>query len=141
MILFSTVLPAGKYVVGDPCYAFQGVWDHVLAAHRAQHDSTQFTYGGLQLVFCDAGGATDDEGFQYPVDSATFGIVPLGLVTADRDWLFKEETFARRDDRPVVRQRGAVLIESTQPVVVKLSVAGRYRTLFVDEKRFDLYEA
>lgn len=133
---FSCELPAGKYVVCDPCYCFEhetGTWERVLEAINRAKPSPLFVFDGKQLVFFQAEHVTGD-GFMYPVDSSSFGIVPLELVESEREWLLKEETIQLGESETAVRERGALLVESDTPVRVVLDG----NVLFVGQHEFDL---
>lgn len=132
------ILPAGKYVVCDPCYCFEhGTYtlERILDAWRINERNPRITYAGKQLLFFNAQGAEGD-GWDYPVDSATFGVTPVELVETPHDWLFREEFFMRRGGKPMVSQRGALLIESEGPLVCKRE--GRW--LHVGNLSFDIGE-
>jgi hypothetical protein len=86
-------LPPGEYYIGDPCYAIpDDEWDAFLDAWDEQLGRTNdgdgrssgiFEFKGLKVFagFTAHGDGTFDS---YPVDSGTFGAVPVALV-GDRE--------------------------------------------------------
>lgn len=81
-------LPAGKYLVGDPCYAFDNrSWDIVLENGFLIKDEIGHSsrFAGRRLIgFTTAfgdGTYFDQEGREYPVDAGMIGVVPVESAT------------------------------------------------------------
>lgn len=82
------VIPAGTYVVGDPCYVVPDeCWDDYLDAanYRTMHVLAATIDGhpvvGVGTAFGD-GGYEDAQGRTYSVDAGLIGLVPVALVSA-----------------------------------------------------------
>lgn len=88
-------VPAGKYVLGDPCYCFSSgpagnLWDELGESCDWFQDSPvgTVTVGGKQYNVLGFGTAygdgeySDNYGQSYPVDAGLIGLVPLELVEA-----------------------------------------------------------
>lgn len=81
-----TTLPAGKYYIGDPCYAFDDSWGDVLK-------ETDFFYAEPCTIGTSrlAAGSTaygdgeyyDQENTAYPVDAGLIGALPINLLKRD----------------------------------------------------------
>ena len=73
-------LPAGTYVIGDPCYAFPGrLWSELLSANGCFDEKPMvefegITVLGLETMFGD-GVYLGSDGFSYCVDSGLIGAV------------------------------------------------------------------
>ena len=85
----SAVLPAGQYIVGDPCYAVedQGLWMSLLESadfetnpdiYEAQHKQHQFT--AVSTLHGD-GLYYDEQGRSYGVDAGLIGVTPAPNAT------------------------------------------------------------
>ncbi len=85
--MFGTVtLPAGKYYIGDPCYAFDESWGNIL-------DETDFFNKegatiGMFPVFAAStahgdGAYYDQDRCEYPVDAGMIGAMPLECLLLD----------------------------------------------------------
>jgi hypothetical protein len=85
----SAVLPAGQYIVGDPCYAVeeQGLWMSLLESadfgsnphvYEAQHKQHQFT--AVSTLYGD-GVYEDEQGRSYGVDAGLIGVTPAPNAT------------------------------------------------------------
>lgn len=84
----KTTLPAGKYFIGDPCYAvFDHEWDEYLDPYFKYCDKHGYrtgcglTHNGRQCftsstAFGD-GVYDDQEGNSYPVDAGMIGATPV----------------------------------------------------------------
>ena len=91
----QVVLPAGRYVIGDPCYHVPDEeWDHVLSESNFfegqcwSHFETKAGTKGTVVAFSTAygdGEYEDAAGRKYPVDAGLIGIIPLDDVAADLD--------------------------------------------------------
>lgn len=105
----SVTVPAGRYVVGDPCYAIaDDAWDAWLEAA----DYQQLNQGktileakvdghlcvGVTTKYGD-GEYCDQYGRSYPVDAGLIGLVPCQVATAD-----------------VVEDKNSVVLEFSEPV-------------------------
>ena len=114
----SEALEAGKYWVGDPCYAFddQEAWmallysadfenrDLLEAAANTAVGEFAFTASG---TYCGDGCYPDDEGNTYPVDAGLIGVVrpeeaevpePFGMRLVE----FDEPFTVRYEDGDIV---------------------------------------
>lgn len=75
------VLPAGKYFIGDPCYAFQvdGSWDVVLEKSDYFSRPSVEIDGKVLCAFSTVWGDgeyLDQNDNAYPVDAGLIGVVP-----------------------------------------------------------------
>ncbi len=80
------ILPAGKYYIGDPCYvldaaAMNAVTDKMTSGEAA---SSVFEVNGHMMwahfTQYGDGAFADQNGAEYPVDSAALSAVPIDLV-------------------------------------------------------------
>jgi len=84
----EVVMPAGRYYVGDPCYAIesQELWmqflescDYFRASHVA-HVGVAKVIVGFSTAYGD-GVYQDQQGREYPVDAGLLGVVPIAWWT------------------------------------------------------------
>lgn len=90
----AVMVPAGKYVLGDPCYVVpDDKWDQLLA-------SCEYFQGGpIGKVdgHCVLGFGTkwgdgcyvDQYGFKYPVDAGLIGLVPIEFAQIQESPFFE----------------------------------------------------
>lgn len=85
-----TLLPAGKYFVGDPCYAFNHMtWDELMKVvysipflpNFIQIDDEKFMWS--EYTAYGDGCYFDQRGNEYGVDSGTIGVVPFEYFEED----------------------------------------------------------
>lgn len=78
------IVPAGKYFLGDPCYAVPDrLWDKLLGSCRFFADCVGEVEGHKVLGFGTAHGDgvyEDQFGNEFPVDAGLIGLVPEALV-------------------------------------------------------------
>lgn len=80
----DTILPAGKYYIGDPCYVFSGkydLWGQVLEASdylEVPCDLPNIKIWAASTKYGDGQYATFD--YTFSVDSGCIGIVPMETV-------------------------------------------------------------
>jgi hypothetical protein len=84
----EVTVPAGQYVIGDPCYAVPDKdWDDLLLSCNYFRNPIGYVVDGLQK-FAVLGFGTKwgdgcylgTDGNQYPVDAGLIGLVPIDLV-------------------------------------------------------------
>lgn len=79
-------VPAGTYVLGDPCYCFaddSGTWEELLEITDYFRQPLAELLEGIVLGFPTAHGDGiffDNDGYEYPVDSGMIGLVSIELV-------------------------------------------------------------
>jgi hypothetical protein len=88
-ILKVATLPAGRYVVGDPCYAIpDNKWMEWLEAadymiqdreHVLLADVFGYPCVGVSTMYGD-GMYVDDNGHNFPVDAGLIGLVPTAVA-------------------------------------------------------------
>lgn len=80
-------VPAGTYVLGDPCYAVPDeLWDAACDASqcfrrptaRVSYEGTEYVVLGFITAYGD-GMYKGSNGRTYPVDAGLIGLVPIGL--------------------------------------------------------------
>lgn len=108
-------LKKGKYYVGDPCYIFGKSWDKVL------NDTAYFDNGEIVKVFgkdCIAGGTaygdgtyTDNFGREYNVDAGLIGVLPVSLISIDKEYTLKQ----------IEKHKGMHIIEFKEDFEVSIS--------------------
>lgn len=97
----SFILPAGTYVITDPCYVIER-WDKTISDTNCFNEPGVFqmdghVYCGIGTMYGD-GLYYDNYGIQYPVDSGLIGAVSVELVILERKCTdYKTVTF----DTPV----------------------------------------
>ena len=78
-------VPAGKYVLGDPCYSVSDEhWDSLLASCEYFNHPVGTVKDMNVLAFSTKWGDgcyTDQFGVEYGVDSGLIGLVPIALAT------------------------------------------------------------
>ena len=78
--LHAFSLPAGRYWVGDPCYAVRGD-DYFTFLDKAEDDGVNTFKGNEFLVVSTGGdGAWDYNGQTYGVDAGMLAVLPAALV-------------------------------------------------------------
>lgn len=107
----EVTVPAGKYVLGDPCYAVpDDCWDDLLEScdyfrspigHITLDYTKKFQVLGFGTRWGDGCYAGSD-GKSYPVDAGLIGLVPIELVEnilehSDYIVTFKKNTVCRSD--------------------------------------------
>ena len=111
--------PAGRYFLGDPCYALSQ--EHYDLVSDLDYDSYVDINGlGRVAVFCSRGDGyvVDEEGVQYSLDSGTIGVVPVdGLMLQDLQRLKRlgrivDFDSANRPVSPYVDENGYDCFES-----------------------------
>jgi hypothetical protein len=85
----EVIVPAGQYVLGDPCYAVPDEhWDDLLASCDYFHSpvghitidyAKKFHVLGFGTRWGD-GCYSGSDGKEYPVDAGLIGLVPIELV-------------------------------------------------------------
>lgn len=102
----KVVVPAGKYVLGDPCYSISDGWVDLLHTCDFFNDPIGTLRGhqvlGFQTCYGD-GCYADQDGNEYPVDAGLIGLVPCELaVTHVTDGTriveFAHDTICTNDD-------------------------------------------
>jgi hypothetical protein len=84
----DVVVPAGQYVLGDPCYAVPDEnWEELLASCDYFRNPVGLIRDGLQTFYVLGFGTRwgDGEywgsnGMSYPVDAGLIGLVPVEIV-------------------------------------------------------------
>ena len=88
----TAAVAAGRYWFGDPCYALgadKSLWrEWVAASAEASHDFQEpvsgASYRGFPVVAASTlygdGTYSGSDGFSYPVDSGSLGVVPAALL-------------------------------------------------------------
>lgn len=94
-------VPAGKYVLGDPCYAVSSApredsrvdlwaeggescdWFESSPVAKVMVKGTEYRYLGFPTAWGD-GTYTGSDGFSYPVDAGLIGLVPVEIADTDR---------------------------------------------------------
>lgn len=79
----SFILPAGTYVITDPCYVIKR-WDQVITDTdcfdtTGVYQLSGYNYCGIGTMYGD-GSYYDNYGVEYPVDSGLIGAVAVELV-------------------------------------------------------------
>lgn len=86
----TVTLPAGEYLVGDPCYAFRESWGEALdSLYRGTGDPVDgrgevrnYAFAAFTTAHGD-GEYLDGQGRRYGVDSGMLGAVPAELAEAE----------------------------------------------------------
>lgn len=95
------LVPAGTYVLGDPCYVVPDeLWIPLLESNnyfgnpvgRVTHGGVEYTVMGFHTAYGD-GEYMDQAGFVYSVDSGSIGLVPIELADDPSDDLSQVVTF------------------------------------------------
>ena len=92
------ILPAGKYVISDPCYVIpRDEWTEFLTDTnmagdmRKGHIAKTYEWKGYKLFVRNTehgdGVYNDKFGNEFGVDAGIIGCIPLDLVDNDRVWL------------------------------------------------------
>lgn len=93
----KVVVPAGKYFLGDPCYAVPNrLWDKLLGSCKFFAHCVGEVDGHNVLGFNTAYGDgvyEDQFGNEFPVDAGLIGLVPEALVD-------RQEFFERYPEAP-----------------------------------------
>ena len=84
----DVVVPAGQYVLGDPCYAVPNDdWDELLASCDYFRNPIGLVRDGLQTFYVlgfstrwGDGEYLGSNGMSYPVDAGLIGLVPVEMV-------------------------------------------------------------
>lgn len=109
MKIDTVCVPAGKYVLGDPCYTVPDEdWDKLLKScdyfKRPVGISGGFEVLAFHTQFGD-GTYRDQNNNKYPVDAGLIGLVPIEYAVIDEDYVyptqyveFDKPTMCRRDD-------------------------------------------
>lgn len=123
----SVMVPAGTYVLGDPCYVIEGDdWDAVLTNSNYFGNPIGFARGVAMLGFHTAYGDgcyQGSDGYSYGVDAGLIGLVPLSLAEkhsgfADSDHRiieFTNETLCTNENG--VMNFGSIRIDTTEEVL------------------------
>lgn len=78
-------IPAGRYFLGDPCYAVPDeLWHDLLASCDYFNEPVGNVAGHRVVAFSTAygdGEYYDNQGRRYPVDAGLIGVVPEALAT------------------------------------------------------------
>lgn len=77
----SIVIPAGTYILGDPCYFNRSIWDELLQDSGFFEEPVATSLTGTRVVafptmFGD-GEYRDQYGNTYPVDAGLIGVTPF----------------------------------------------------------------
>lgn len=106
--MVSVTVPAGVYVIGDPCYSLASVqWDTVLDTSYHFSQPIGYVDGNAVLGFETADGDgtyVGSDGFEYSVDAGLIGLVPVSLASpieedAPRKIIeFKQDTVCTNDN-------------------------------------------
>jgi len=93
----NVTMPAGKYVLGDPCYCFpqdkHNLWMKLLESCEFFQEPIGEVSGAKILGFSTAygdGGYPGSDGFNYPVDAGLIGLVPYDFAVSI-GWEFRED--------------------------------------------------
>ena len=91
----QVVVPAGRYFLGDPCYAVpDAFWEHFGASNDWWQKGPIAEYNGMKVLgFGTAFGDGEylgTNGHHYPVDSGMIGLVPEKLALMALGKLGKE---------------------------------------------------
>lgn len=109
MRIDTVYVPAGKYVIGDPCYTVpDDDWIKLLESCEYFNRPVGISGGYEVLAFPTAYGDgvyRDQRGNVYPVDAGLIGLVPVEYAQIDEDRFyptqfveFKTLTACRRDE-------------------------------------------
>ena len=109
--------PAGKYYIGDPCYALsEDIYDNCWGEAKYALGKMSTPLGDFIVASTAYGDGeyVDDDGFKYPVDSGTIAVIPWTMCeqmdeteanTCGRVHVFEDDgTFEEED--------GVITIES-----------------------------
>lgn len=81
---YTVTVPAGEYVLGDPCYAVpMDDWEPLLVSCNHFRDTSVGTVRGFQVLAFGTGGDGSypgTDGVWYAVDAGMIGLVPMGLA-------------------------------------------------------------
>ena len=109
------VLPAGKYIIGDPCYLFDDNWDDILGDNDFfECDLCNQKINGLDVAIMPTehgdGCYYDSNDFQYCVDAGLIGIMPYELL----HWENKrtEDEILKGELMRVVEYLAPILVET-----------------------------
>lgn len=101
----SVVVPAGKYVLGDPCYVVPDKdWGDLLASCNYFNQPVGSVGDFKVLSFGTKWGDgcyRDNNGNIYPVDAGMIGLVPFAYAEIESDSVivsFSEPTLCQNDD-------------------------------------------
>lgn len=86
MTIRERILPAGKYIIGDPCYLFDDNWSDILDDNDYfECDLDKQVINGLGVAVMPTehgdGSYYDSDEFEYGVDAGLIGIMPYELLT------------------------------------------------------------
>jgi hypothetical protein len=101
----SVVVPAGRYVLGDPCYVVPDKdWGDLLASCNYFNQPVGSVGDFKVLSFVTKWGDgcyQDNNGNTYPVDAGMIGLVPFAYAETESDSVivsFSEPTLCQDDD-------------------------------------------
>ena len=84
----TVTMPPGDYILGDPIYNVTEALREHYCSEAYRHDNSPFTVNGKEcLIFQTAHGdgcLSGSDGFDYPVDSAAIGLLPVELTHPDQ---------------------------------------------------------
>lgn len=89
-------LPAGTYIIGDPCHHGWVKSDFEKIQNKTTHSLNCFEFKGEKMMTIMTGSDgeyTDNLGKTYFLDSATFGIIPKQI--SQLSWFRKNTTYGR----------------------------------------------
>lgn len=124
-------VPAGRYFLGDPCYAVPdnaGQWDTLLdsCGHFGLDDGPQSSPVGTVLGHQVLGFPTahgdgayfDQDGNEYPVDAGLIGLTPEVLYrqVEDQDWLRKAGMIVDLAEETLCTTDGSLLVFGTHQI-------------------------
>jgi len=86
-----TILKAGLYYIGDPCYVFNKSWDKFLDAKDKSEDNQVFNDIPFFAAYLSQDlTQSDNYGNTYPIDSVTIGCIPVGMLLVDKETSVEE---------------------------------------------------
>jgi hypothetical protein len=90
MTIKERILPAGKYIIGDPCYLFNDNWSDILCDNDYfECDLDKQVINGLGIAVMPTehgdGGYFDSDNFEYSVDAGLIGVMPYELLYFDNE--------------------------------------------------------
>ena len=116
---FKTVLPAGTYWIGDPCYPFPNTGPNSNLWHKFLDKNSCFGYCELEEIQIWLAGTYHGDGrfygggYCFPVDSALLGIMPISTVH------FLNRTDIQLEDL-------GAFIEFVHPVQIEITENGQF---------------
>jgi hypothetical protein len=144
MNIKQRILPAGKYIIGDPCYLFDDAWDDILGENEffeLDLDKQQINKLGVAVMSTEHGDGSyyDSNDFEYSVDAGLIGIMPYELL----DWgnTMSEDSLLSGNYMRVIEFNHPILVE-VYNYELRISHTDNITTniLTLDTKGYDDYD-